>query len=915
MDVAARRRALACTERAMPNPLDGLKPPPPQAPPVIGDVVSLDRLAPRVGLKPGLLQKPRFTTDIVVKLGEVAQFRLQDGALRRVGEPIAPPALPEGPDLAGPPPGPIAANALAVGAPAVPAAPPPPAYGRIAQKRVGAMNAAAVDEHLGALHAALAAVPSARIMPHFRRDPDALSAERQRMQARAAGRLADPNAFYTVSTPDGTAPADVERLRAQIAASPLVEFAFVAPIPHAPHVDIAPTTALLAGQGYLDPAPSGIDARFAWSQPGGKGTGVQVVDVEGSWNLQHEDAPDLRAFDGAGIGSWSIWDDNHGTAVLGVIAAGDNAYGFTGVAPDASVGVCTWARLSQVAGAIDDAAAHLQPGDVLLVEVHLPGPTSAPFAVLTGDQTGFVPVEYYPDIADTIRRAVARGIVVVEAAGNGGVDLDLPLFATRISDTGAIMVGAGTPRDRVPEWFTNHGARVDVHAWGDGVATLGYGDVRINGDDRNQFYTLGFSGTSSASAIVAGACAAIQGARQARGLPRLDSPGMRALLRDTGTPQANDPRHIGPLPDLRRAIGGARVDPPHSHWPALPAPAAAIVDAPALISAADRRLWAFFISADGIGYGLSQTAPNGPWAAQASPLGRQDGPRLSLVGRPSVIRADDGGLEVFARSNDGHLWHIWQTNQNGVWGAWSGWHDLGGNVVSDVGAAVNADGRMEVAVLWGDRTMKHDWHVTVRGAWFSELPFCGFGDLGGVCHGRPCLARNRSGRLEILTRGEGERVFSRAQNTPGSEWGPWGLVGNGVLAGDPVALLHPASGRLLVVGLGTDHRLWAIAQSAPDGGYGGPNAGWSPLQTPVLVEGARPALIATAAGEIEVFARQQDGQIGHARTSSGVPGNFTPWAALGGDATSDPAVGMNSSGALEVVARSASGLIHRVEPF
>ena len=72
--------------------------------------------------------------------------------------------------------------------------------------------------------------------------------------------------------------------------------------------------------------------------------------------------------------------------------------------------------------------------------------------------------------------------------------------------------------------------------------------------DRRQWYTRTFSGTSSASPIVAGAVASIQGIRKAYGLSILNPRQMRDLLRTTGTPQAMDVRQIGPMPNLRAAI-------------------------------------------------------------------------------------------------------------------------------------------------------------------------------------------------------------------------------------------------------------------------------------------------------------------------------------------------------------------------
>lgn len=44
-----------------------------------------------------------------------------------------------------------------------------------------------------------------------------------------------------------------------------------------------------ANQGFLNAAPNGIDAHYAWQRAGGDGSGVSVVDMEQGWNLDHED--------------------------------------------------------------------------------------------------------------------------------------------------------------------------------------------------------------------------------------------------------------------------------------------------------------------------------------------------------------------------------------------------------------------------------------------------------------------------------------------------------------------------------------------------------------------------------------------------------------------------------------------------
>ena len=164
-----------------------------------------------------------------------------------------------------------------------------------------------------------------------------------------------------------------------------------------------------------------------------------------------------------------------------------------------------------------------------------------------------------------ISNLTRAGIVVVEAAGNGLTQVT----PASIVDSGAIIVGASNGALR-PMCSSNFGPRVNVHGWGMGIGTTGYGGVplgaadpalRANGADPDQWYTNNFGGTSGASPIVVGAAAIIQSTRIDVGLPMLNSFDMRSLLVTTGTPQAaGSTPNIGPLPDLRRAIASYRPD-------------------------------------------------------------------------------------------------------------------------------------------------------------------------------------------------------------------------------------------------------------------------------------------------------------------------------------------------------------------
>jgi hypothetical protein len=172
----------------------------------------------------------------------------------------------------------------------------------------------------------------------------------------------------------------------------------------------------------------------------------------------------------------------------------------------------------------------LRPGDVLLLEA----------------QTHLnEPVEVDSQVYQYIYNATVRGIVVVEAAGNAGLDLDTYTYqalsllnrgSSQFRESGAIMVGAAhrSPHNRMPT--SNHGNRIDCYAWGESVystsGTGGYGAL---------------SDTSAAAAIIAGAALSIQGIAQQFN-KGVDLPNhrylpdqLRSILRNpaTGTVSAN----------------------------------------------------------------------------------------------------------------------------------------------------------------------------------------------------------------------------------------------------------------------------------------------------------------------------------------------------------------------------------------
>jgi len=438
--------------------------------------------------------------------------------------------------------------------------------------------------------AELLAPEDVTLVPLFGVSEERLKREATSLAPTTEVEVPDLSIYYRVRAPDE----QLDELAEHLLEQETVEAAYVKPAAELPEeteesvevlnamlplAEEAPsaTPDFTARQDYLDAAPEGIDARYAWTLPGGRGTGVRIIDIEGAWNFSHEDHSQNQ---GGVVGTQSTdsgWR-NHGTAVVGEFGGDRNTFGITGICPDAHVRGFSIFDGDGSSGTIRRAANALRAGDIILIELHRAGPRA------TGvGQQGYIAIEWWPDDYAVIRYAVSRGVIVVEAAGNGAQDLDDAIYDARPAgfptswsnpfntanpSSGAVIVGAGAPPpgthgsdhgpDRSRLGFSNYGARVDAQGWGREVTTTGYGDLQ-GGSNENLWYTDTFSGTSSASPIVVGALGCVQGVLRAQGGTLLTPAHAINLLRTTGSPQQDAPgrprtQRIGNRPNLSQLI-------------------------------------------------------------------------------------------------------------------------------------------------------------------------------------------------------------------------------------------------------------------------------------------------------------------------------------------------------------------------
>jgi subtilisin family serine protease len=270
---------------------------------------------------------------------------------------------------------------------------------------------------------------------------------------------------------------------------------------------------------------SAVHAPAAWGD-GARATGVTVAVIDSGADYGH---PDLAASLVPGCnfvilpatcGPTAAADDNgHGTHVAGTIAAlTNNEVGVAGLAWGGSVlplkaldstGTGSWYAIADAIGYATN-----QPG-VRVINMSL------------GSDPGFPPdASEQALLQQMIDGARAKGIVVVAASGNSGVNLDTtPIYPASLA--GVVAVTAVDQNGARPPW-ANYGAAVAVAAPGVGIlSTL----CAYNAQTQGCTHTYGTkSGTSMASPHVA-ALAALILARS----PGLTPDGVAAVLKATAT--------------------------------------------------------------------------------------------------------------------------------------------------------------------------------------------------------------------------------------------------------------------------------------------------------------------------------------------------------------------------------------------
>jgi hypothetical protein len=250
-----------------------------------------------------------------------------------------------------------------------------------------------------------------------------------------------------------------------------------------------------------------------------------------------------------------------------------------------------------------------------------------------------------------------------------------------------------------------------------------------------------------------------------------------------------------------------------------------------------------------------QTGPDAwsDWSSLQSPGG--DG---FLQGDLSLTQNADGRLEVFVSRQDGTAWHRWQVSA-GSDADWLGWRPFGppdgemlgpillgrntaGNLVAFAPATENPG--VELALL-------HRWQLSTAGGGWS--PWTSLGKPpGDRSFTQVVAAQNGDGRLEVFTVADDGQVWHRWQkdaDDPESWLQPWHSLGEPDKFSE-VAVVLDASTRLTLIATSQDGLgLWQRTQETPGGGW----KPWAQIPTALEDPLERPLLYLRSNGELGLF--------------------------------------------------------------
>jgi len=275
---------------------------------------------------------------------------------------------------------------------------------------------------------------------------------------------------------------------------------------------------------------------------------------------------------------------------------------------------------------------------------------------------------------------------------------------------------------------------------------------------------------------------------------------------------------------------------------------------PSVVRSNDGRLEVFGRGFDNKIWNSFQLEANSRSFSQWTSLGNQN-----LTSDPVAILSSEGFIHLFAKGSDNSLIHKTQFTNNMMF-VWTEWTSLGGSLTSQPAVMLDAEGLLHVFVRGPDRALWHKHQIGVQEPRYVK--WSEWQSLGGVLASAPRVpvALNTVNLLEIFVRASDKAYWHRCQvaslppNEREVDWNEWQSLG-GVFSSGPAAVVN-GDGLIDTFGRGADKALWKKSQYLVDG-----VPQWSPWSTLRAITSTGPAVRVRGEGLLDVFVRGVDKQI------------------------------------------------------
>jgi hypothetical protein len=307
----------------------------------------------------------------------------------------------------------------------------------------------------------------------------------------------------------------------------------------------------------------------------------------------------------------------------------------------------------------------------------------------------------------------------------------------------------------------------------------------------------------------------------------------------------------------------------------------------------DDRTGLFILGADKQIYHKSETA-DGSWAPWKALGG-------NFKGGPSVVRSNDGRLEVFARSADNAIWHSYQAEANSL--EWTQWQPLGNKFASDPVAVLSSEGFIHIFAKGADGSLAHKTQYTNN----TIFEWTEWTSLGGSLTSQPAVMLDSEGLIHVFVRGPDRALWHKHQ-IGGQEpryvkWSDWQSLG-GVLASAPRVPVALNTVNLLEIFVrASDKAFWHRSQvaSLPTGER---EVSWNEWQSLGGVFASGPSSVVNGDGLVNAFGRGADKAVWH-KAQYLVDGvtKWKQWNSIRGITSTGPAVRVRGDGLIDVYVR------------